>query len=191
MTSSPSRGALRDTGVVLGTFVLLGVVCGVAWWLLVDLPEFSRGRGGGSSMGEVELGKRFNADGWYTVLALVVGFLAGGALTWWRSRDYLLTTVLLVPGAGIAAATTAVVGGALGPSDSRSGVELVQPGEPVTVALALGSDVAYLMWPIAALAGALMVLWSGTRDPRGRPEPSDRSDVQQRPDEGAAEVGTR
>jgi hypothetical protein len=170
---SREPAAVRDAVVVLGVFLAVGLVCALAWWLLVDLPVYtSTGRGEGA-MEQVELAKRFNADGWYAVLGAVGGFLAGLGLTWWRSRDYLRTVGLLLPGAGIGAATTALVGGLLGPDDPRVALATAARGEAVPVALQLSADVAYLVWPIAALAGALMVLWSST----GPARPDDVGDA--------------
>jgi len=183
---SSARGPLADVGIVLGAFVVLGLVCGVAWWLLVDLAEFSGARSGGASMGELELGKRFNADGWYAVLGMVAGFLAGVLLTWWRSRDSLLTTLLLLPGARLAAATTALVGGLLGPGEPATTGTVLAPGETVPVALTVTADVVYLMWPVAALAGALMVLWSSTSQPTTEAEPSDPAGDDRRPERATA-----
>jgi hypothetical protein len=171
---------------VLGTFVLLGLACAVAWWLLVDLAEFSGAVTGGASMGELELGKRFNADGWYAVLGIVGGFLAGLLLTWWRSRDPLLTVLLLLPAAGLAAATTALVGGVLGPGEPATTGAGPPPGETVPVSLAVTADVVYLMWPMAALAGALMVLWSSTGQPTSETEPPDAADDERRPERASA-----
>lgn len=169
----PAAAAARDAVAVLGLFLAVGLVCAVAWWLLVDLPVYtSTGRGEGA-MEQLELAKRFNIDGWYAVLGAVGGFLAGLGLTWWRSRDYLRTVVLLLPGAGIGAATTALVGGLLGPDDPRVALASAARGEGVAVALQLSADVAYLVWPIAALAGALMVLWSSA----GPSRPGDVGDL--------------
>jgi hypothetical protein len=151
---------------VVGAFLLTGLVCAVAWWLLVDLAEFRRVGSGEAAMGELELAKRFNADGWFTVLGAVSGLVLG-ALLLARARDPLLTTLLLVPASGLAAATTAVLGALLGPGapDALTGLG---PGEAAPVALTVTADVAYLAWPIAALAGALTVLWAG----RDGPEPA-------------------
>jgi hypothetical protein len=157
------RGAAADVFVVLGTFLVLGLLCGVLWWLLVEPAEFVRGPRGGLTMSEVELSQRFNADGWYSVIALVAGFLSGLALTWWRSRDLLLTTALLLPGAAVAALAMARVGGVLGPGEPEAA--LVQQGEPIPVQLTLLAASSYLMWPIGVLFGAVMVLWSSARVP--------------------------
>jgi hypothetical protein len=159
------RGAAADAVVVLGTFLVVGLLCGLLWWLLVEPAEYTGGPGGGLTMSELELSQRFNADGWYSVIALVVGFLSGLALTWWRSRDLLLTTLLLLPGAGVAALAMARVGGALGPEERDVASLAVQQGESVPVELTVLAWSSYLMWPIGVLFGAVMVLWSSTRVP--------------------------
>ncbi|HLN76472.1 MAG TPA: hypothetical protein VK204_05455 [Nocardioidaceae bacterium] len=162
------HGALADVVAVLGVFLVVGALCGVIWWLAVDPAEFVRTPDGGGAMGEVQLSKRFNPDGWYSVIAVVAGFLSGLGLTWWRSRDFRLTTVLLVPGAALAAATMALVGRALGPPDPHVTLVHAPRGAMVPVELAVSATPSYLMWPIAVLFGALMVLWSSPR----RDEPS-------------------
>ncbi|HSE08908.1 MAG TPA: hypothetical protein VLB29_09585 [Nocardioidaceae bacterium] len=159
MKRSLGKGLGADIVVVLGALVLVGAVCGVIWWLVVDPAEFTKTRGGGA-MGELDLAKRFNADGWYSVIAILVGFVSGVVLTWWRDRDYRLTTVLLVVGAALAAAAMALVGRVLGPGDPQGGLPLLERGERVPVQLEVLATVTYLTWPIAVLAGALMVLWS-------------------------------
>lgn len=167
-----SGGARSDVVVLLGTFVGLGVLGGVLWWLLVDPAEFTLAPGGGA-MGELELSKRFNADGWYSVIAIVLGFLSGLLLTWWRSRDYRLTTVLLVVGAALAAGVMALTGGLLGPGDPDAALEGARRGDTVPVELVVTAEVSYLLWPIAVLAGALMVLWSSPGPPPTLEEPVD------------------
>lgn len=163
-------GARADVVVVLGTFVGLGLLGGLLWWLLVDPAEYTLAPGGGA-MGELELSKRFNADGWYSVLALVLGFPSGLLLTWWRSRDYRLTSALLVLGAALAAGVMAVTGRLLGPGDPDAALTGAKRGARVPVELVVTADVAYLLWPIAVLAGALMVLWSSPGLPRGPEQP--------------------
>jgi hypothetical protein len=159
------RGAAADVVVILGTSLVAGLLCGVLWWLLVEPAEYTRGPAGGLTMSEVELSQRFNADGWYSVIALVVGFVGGLALTWWRARNLLLTTVLLLPGAGVAATAMALVGRSLGPGDPDTAVHAVQQGESVPVELTVLATSSYLMWPIGVFFGAVMVLWSSTRVP--------------------------
>lgn len=164
-------GAASDTAVILGGFLVLGVVCGVAWWLLVEPAQFTKTRDG-SVMGEVDLTQRFAPDGWYAVIALVAGFVTGLLVTWRRARDLRLTTLLVVLGSVLAAAAMAVVGSALGPGDPDPVLASAARGTTVPAALAVSAWVTYLMWPIAVLSGALMVLWSspGEAQPaRGEP----------------------
>jgi len=164
------RGPLADIVAVLATFAAVGAVCGVLWWLLVDPAEYTRTLRGGATMMEVELSKRFNADGWYAVIAIVAGFLSGLGVTWWRSRDLRLTTFLLLPGAALAAAVMATVGHALGPENPDVTLAGVARGQSVPVELVVTASAGYLMWPVAVLFGALMVLWSSTGVP-GQDQP--------------------
>ena len=162
---------MQDVLTVLGTYLVLGLVCGVLWWLLVD-PAFYVKRAGGGSMSELQLDKRFNADGWYAVIAAVAGLLSGLLLSWWRSRDHLLTTVLLVPGAALAAAAMALFGRLLGPSAADEALAVAARGDRVPLPLEVTSAAGYLVWPIAALIGALLVLWS---TPSGGPDHGESS----------------
>jgi hypothetical protein len=154
--------ARRDAVAVLGTFVVLGLVSGVVWWLLVEPAYFTK-TAGGTQMSELDLGRRFDAVGWYVVIAAVGGFLAGLGLTWWRSRDHRLTTALVALGSAVSAVLSARVGGALGPGDPEVALRDAARGTRVPAELDPGGPVAYLVWPIAVLLGALMVLWSTSR----------------------------
>jgi hypothetical protein len=136
---------LRDLAVVLGGMLVLGVLCGVLWWLLVDPAAYTKLRDGGV-MQEEDLSKQFSADGLYVVIAAVAGLASGIALIWWRVRDVLLTSVLLVLGAVLAAAKV---------------------GTRVPERLNVDAFTVYLAWPISALLGALLVLVNVT--PRSRP----------------------
>lgn len=158
--SAARAGLLADAAWVLGTFVVLGILGGLVWWLLVDPAMFTKARNGGLAMGEAELGKRFAADGWFVVIAAVLGLLSGSALTWWRSRDFLATTVLLVVGSVVATGLMTLVGRLLGPGDPARLAASADVGDRLPMQLAVTADVAYLVWPIAVLVGALFVLWS-------------------------------
>jgi hypothetical protein len=158
-----SSGPVPDAAVVLGAFLVLGLLCGLLWWLLVDPAMFTKFKTG-AGMGEVQLSREFNADGWYSVIAAVTGVVAGSLLTWWRSRDFLLTTVLLVVGSALAAAVMAVTGHLLGPPDPKPILAAAAVGTRVPVQLSVTAKASYLVWPIAALVGALLVLWSSPRD---------------------------
>lgn len=158
-----SSGPVPDAVVVLGAFLVLGLLCGLLWWLLVDPAMFTKFKTG-AGMGEVQLSREFNSDGWYSVIAAVTGVVAGSLLTWWRSRDFLLTTVLLVVGSALAAAVMTATGHLLGPPDPKPILAAAAIGTRVPVQLSVTAKASYLVWPIAALVGALLVLWSSPRD---------------------------
>jgi hypothetical protein len=160
------RGAGADVLVVLGGLLVLGIVCGVLWWLLVDPAVYTKVRAG-AAMGEVQLGKRFATDGWYAVIAFVAAVPTGAALTWWRSRDPLLTAALLVVGSALAAAAMALSGHLLGPGDPHVALVAGKVGIRVPTQLSVTATTAYLAWPIGLLAGSLLVLWSSPAEPRG------------------------
>jgi hypothetical protein len=158
-------GLLADAAWVLGTSVVLGLLGGVLWWLLVDPALFTKAPNDGLAMGEAQLGKRFAADGWFVVIAAVFGLLSGSALTWWRSRDFLATSVLLVVGSVIGTALMVLVGRLLGPPDPESLAASAAVGDRLPMQLEVTATVAYLVWPIAVLVGALFVLWSPPTEP--------------------------
>jgi hypothetical protein len=164
--SSASTAVGRDVAVVMGTFLVLGVLCGVLWWLVVPPAEFTKLRTGGS-MGEVDLGRQFNADGWYVVIAAVVGTATGLALSWWRSRDPLLTSALLLAGSAVAAAAMALTGHLLGPGPTRALLASAKVGARVPEQLDVDTFAAYLGWPVAVLLGACIVLLGKTVDHDG------------------------
>lgn len=194
------QGAAGDLLAVFGTFLVLGVVCGVLWWLLVDPAAYTKTVDSRGVMGELDLAKEFNADGWYASIAIVAGFLSGLVVTWWRSRDFRVTTILLVPGAVIAAAAMALVGWALGPGNTTVALAAAHRGQAVPVQLMVTAlrpghalwppSPVYLVWPVAVLFGALMVLWSSPGVPSSDPV-ADTEDKEDQSDWNSAEKSGR
>ena len=156
-------GAGRDVLAVLGALLLLGVVCGVLWWLLADPAEYTKTADGGV-MSENQLGEQFGADGMYVVIAVVAGLVGGLALTWWRGRDPVLTSLLLVVGSGVAAGVMFLVGHQLGPGDPGAALKAAAVGAHVPERLDVHVWTVYLSWPVAVLAGALVVLLGRVSD---------------------------
>lgn len=162
MSGTP-RTLVRETGLVVGAFLLLGIVGAVLWWLLVDPATFTVTAQGGS-MGEPQLARRFEPDGWFVVIGLLGGLCAGGLLSWWRSRDPWRTTLLVLLGALLATGVMIVLGRALGPADPEVLISSLSPGHHVPVRLVLTAKVSALAWPFGALVGCLAFLWSPAGD---------------------------
>jgi hypothetical protein len=158
-------GARSDVVVVVGTFVVLGALGGLLWSVLVSPAEFTRLSHGGA-MGENDLGKQFGADGWYVVIGFLTSLVAGFVLTVWRSRDPLLTSLLLVVGAAVAAGLMAVVGHWAGPGDPAAALRTAKVGQRVPDSLDVDSFSVYLAWPLGVLVGSLFALLG--RPPDGR-----------------------
>jgi hypothetical protein len=167
-TRARSGGPGRDALIVLGGMLLLGAVCGVLWWLLATPAEFTKTKDGGV-MDELQLARRFSADATYVVIAVVAGLAAGLGLSWWRGRDPLLTSALLLLGSVLAAAAMLAVGHVLGPGDTEAALDAARAGARVPEALDVGLPdhrtwTVYLAWPVGVLAGALVVLLAAPVD---------------------------
>jgi hypothetical protein len=156
--------AVRDTVLVLVSLLVLGGLCGVLWWAVVDPAEFTKTARGGA-MGENDLGKRFDADAWFVLIGGPAGLLAGLVLTAWRTRDALLTSALLVVGSALAAAAMAVVGHLLGPSGTELALKAAHIGGRVPEPLSVDTFIVYLAWPVGVLAGSLFVLLGRAPEP--------------------------
>jgi hypothetical protein len=140
-------------------------------------------------MTEDQLARMFDADGWYAVIAIVAGTGAGFAISLWRSRDPVLTTVLVAVGAGLAAVAMAVTGHLLGPGDPDAALAAAEAGARVPAQLSISAKPAYLAWPISSLVGALLVLWSTPkRTPSEPPAGAEAAEV--RRVAGRGPVGT-
>ena len=172
----PLSSAFGDVAVVVVVLAALGALAGVVWDLVVTPAEFTK-LANGAAMNEDALGRQFGADGWYVVIALVVGVISGALLTWWRNRDALRTCGALLIGAAVAAAAMALVGHLLGPGDPRSALQAARVGAHVPERLDVGEGswhsvwgylrdtiVIYLCWPVGVLAGALLALVTRSED---------------------------
>ena len=163
-----SRAVLKDVLVALAAFVVAAVVVGALWPQLVD-PVVVEVTELGLLTDEVALGERFDTVGWYSLLGAGSGLLLGAILTA-RGRAHEVATLLAVlAGACLAAWLSARVGTWLGPGDAEQALAGAEPGSTAEERITLTTDAAYLTWPIAALLGSTLVLWSrpGGREPAG------------------------
>ena len=171
MSGLPGRQVLRhplvrDTAVVLAWFVAVGLIGAVLWWQLTPLAEFTRTADNGS-MGEEDLGRQVAADGWYFVIAAVGGLLGGIALLALRRRDPVAMVVLVAAGGVLAGWLMLRIGLWLGPPDPQTVLPGASVGDKVPLQLEPQAPGVQFVWPIAALVGAIGVIW-GIDDHRGR-----------------------
>ena len=155
---SSLRPAVVDAVVVLVWFAVAGVIGGVVWWQVTTLPELTRA-GDSASQAPDQLANQVGIDGWFFVVALVGGLLSGILLLAWRRRDPLLMILLVALGGGLATWVTLRTGLALGPSPELAALRDLAEGDKVSMQLKLHAPGIALVWPIAALMGALLQLW--------------------------------
>jgi hypothetical protein len=162
--SGPDPGARHrsawwdDLGVTLVWFGVMAVIAAVVWWQVSPLPEFTRTRENGV-MGEEELGKQVAADAWYGLVAAAFGFVSGVVLLWWRRRDPVLMVALVAIGGIVATALMLWLGFLLGPDAPGTTLPGVPVGGSVPTQLEVHAHGLYAVWSVAALVGALGVVW--------------------------------
>jgi hypothetical protein len=156
---APVRPLLVDLGVIVTAFLVAGVLTGVVWPQLVDPVTVTRGELG-LSTGEVALAERFDNDGWYAVLAGGCGLVLGIVLTTWRRTHEVVTLLGVVAGAFLAAWLSAEVGTLMGPDSPETVLANAEIGATAPDVVMVSADAAYFVWPIAAVVGTMIVLWS-------------------------------
>jgi hypothetical protein len=110
---------LRVATTVIATLVGVGLLCGLAWWLVAPRPGF-RVEADGLYFLNQQPQEYIAADGWFALITVPVGLLAGMLV--WRSTARAATGGLvgLALGALAGAAAAAAVGVFLGSSDPFS-----------------------------------------------------------------------
>ncbi len=152
------RPALTDLGITAVWFVVAGLLGAVVWWQVTPLPVATR-TGDAASLNPDQLTKEVGIDGWFAVIALVAALVSGVVLMAWRRRDPLLMVVLIALGGGLAAYLMVTLGQALGPGDEVAALKKLPDGGTAPLQLALKAPGVALLWPIAALFGALVQVW--------------------------------
>jgi hypothetical protein len=175
--SALRRPLARDAAVVLGWFAVLGLIGAVIWWQVTPLAEYTR-TADNAEMGEEQLGVQVAADGWFFVIATVGGLLSGITLLATRRRDPVAMVLLVTLGGGLATWLMLQVGLWLGPSDPKAVLSGVAVGAKVPLQLKPQASAVYFVWPIAALLGAIGVIWGldsySEREPDDPTSPKDQ-----------------
>jgi hypothetical protein len=199
------RREVRDAVAVTVLLVLCGILLGLLWlWLAPRVPLVSDGSAIylKDSEGEQAIG----ADGWFTLLGLGFGVVAGGAAFLWRRHGGVGVVVGLAVGGVLASLLAWRVGVWLGPPQNViAHAKQIGPNKVFYAPLELRAKGALLAWPIAAVAVFLALTalfvpgeqqpeprWEGWQDPQPaagpepRPAPGEAADgeTDQRPAPG-------
>ena len=153
------RRVVKDVLIVLVAFLVAAVVAGALWPQLID-PVIVERAEQGVLTDEVALGDRFDNVGWYALLGGASGLLLGVVLAASRRGHEVVTLLAVLVGACLAAWLSAEVGTWLGPEDPNQVLQDAKVGATAEDRVVLDTDVAYLVWPISAMVGSVVVLWS-------------------------------
>lgn len=157
-TGSDLLETATDVVVVAVWAVLTGFLGAVLWWQLTTLPEVTK-NGDSASVDPGELVRQVGIDGWFFVIAAVLGLVGGVLLTAWRQRDPVLTVLLLALGGTFASWLMERVGLALGPEKELVALEGLADGAMVEMQLKLQATGILWVLPMAAVLGAALHLW--------------------------------
>ena len=161
---APDGGA-RRWPVLAAPLVLAvgGLLGGLAWAQLTHPAEYLVTRDG-AYLDEQGLGEVFAADGWFLVIGLVLGCLAGAALTYAFRRHGWVAVLAVLAGSCLASYLCYQVGHALGPAALNPRLDAAAPGDRVPVPLTIKASGVYLGWPIGAMFGALLATLAWNRN---------------------------
>jgi len=172
-------GFLRSTGSRIGAFAVLGigagVLAGVVWWAMVDLPFYRIQPDSGATTGERDLTEFIAGDAWFCVIGVVVG-LALGALGWRYLRALGWPLVVIVVAVALAAALLCwAVGYQLGPGEFERRLATARPGDLVPIDLTVRAYASLVVWPFLAVVPVLLGS-SLSRDAEEAPSVTSRSE---------------
>lgn len=141
----------------LGLSGLVGVLAGVLWWRLVDLPAYLVGEDGRASTTERGLTAYFATDAWFCLIGLVVG-IGLGILAWrWLSAAGWPMVPVAVVGSIFAALVCWYVGWSLGPGPLDPRLARAGVGEYVPIELTVHTWVDVVVWVFAASIPLLLL----------------------------------
>ena len=153
-------GFLTTAGARVGAFAVLGigagVLAGVVWWALVDLPFYRIQTDSTATTGERVLTEFIAGDAWFCVIGVVVG-LSLGALGWHYLRHLGWPLVVIVVTVTTAAALLCwAVGYQLGPGEFERRLATARPGDLVPIDLTVRAYASIVVWPFLAVVPVLL-----------------------------------
>ena len=153
-------GFLRSTGSRIGAFAVLGigagVLAGVVWWSVVELPYYRIQADSSATTGERDLTEFIAGDAWFCVIGVVVGLALGG-IGWRYFRVLGWPLVLVVVAVALMAALLCwAVGYQLGPGEFERRLATARPGDLVPIDLTVRAYASLAVWPFLAVVPVLL-----------------------------------
>lgn len=142
-------------------FVAMGVLAGLAWLWLAD-PAQWQVRDNGIVLTEGAAKGQFSVIVTFVLIGVVGSLLAGGLTAWLLPTLGWVLTPLVVVLAVAASLIAWRVGVDLGPVGPQAGAGVV--GDTISSQFKVDALAAFVVWPVAALLGAVTVLCLDRRD---------------------------
>ncbi len=169
------RTVWRAITTLLGWFLafaamaaVVGFLCGVFWWGVVDLPTYTIAQDFRGYTTERGLTEFFGTDAWFSGLGLTVGVALGYvAWRWFKDVGWPVTFVAAL-GALLAGGICDVTGRWLGPGSFDTRLAAASPGDVIPIDFQLHSPIALVVW---AFAGVLPILVASSMGPDAEEEP--------------------
>jgi hypothetical protein len=144
----------------LAAFLLLcltiGIVAGVLWAGIVELPGYTITENGTATTTERQLTEFFAADAWYCAVGFFIA-IGLGIVAWrWFGRLGWPVVMVAIIGSLAAALVCWYVGNTLGPGDFEPRLAAAKPGDFVPIELTLRSPVALIVWAFGAIIPVLL-----------------------------------
>jgi hypothetical protein len=143
--------------LVVAVLAATGALAGVVWqwvWTPTDGVVVDHRWTAGDAIG---LQHEFSGTGWYVVVALLAGLVAGIAVALVADRAPLLSLVAVVIGSAVAAWLMLVVGTALGPPDPETVARAADDGTRVPDDRSVSGRSPFIAFPVGALLGLVLV----------------------------------
>jgi len=154
---STTRPAWVDVALVVGLFVIAGVVGALVWEWLWTAPVGVVVDHEWIAADEAGLQGQFDGTGWYVVVASAVGLVAGLLAALLLDRAPLLTLTAVLVGSMLATFLMLRIGAALGPADPLVLARDAADGSRLPGELTVSERSPWVALPAGALVGLALV----------------------------------
>ncbi len=135
---------------------VLGVVVGLVWHAVVELPSYTIAEDRSANPTERGLTEFFGTDAWFATIGLPTGLMLGWLAWRWFRRIGWLVLLVGLGGAAQAAAFAWQMGELLGPNNFADRISTAGVGEQVSIDFQLHGAAAVLVWLIGGVIPVLL-----------------------------------